>query len=72
MQTQPIRTLSLSFDVRLYARQIPQWRGAFIEMCGLDSDLFHNHNGEAELHYRYPLIQYRMYKGKASILAINE
>lgn len=68
----PIRTLSLTFDLPIYPRQIPQWRGAFIEMAGLGSTLFHNHNGGEGYHYRYPLIQYRVYRGKASILAINE
>lgn len=67
-----IRTLNLSFNHEIYARQIPNWRGAFIEMAGLGNDLFHNHKGEEYVHYRYPLIQYRMHKGKACIFAINE
>jgi hypothetical protein len=70
--THPIRTLHLSFNHEIYARQISNWRGAFIEMAGLDNDLFHNHNGQQFYHYRYPLIQYRMHKGKACIFAINE
>lgn len=67
-----IRTLQLTFNHDIYARQIPNWRGAFIEMAGLDNDLFHNHKGDEGLHYRYPLIQYRMYKGRACIFALQE
>ncbi|MCB9051335.1 MAG: CRISPR-associated endonuclease Cas6 [Lewinellaceae bacterium] len=70
---EPIRTLSLSFDLPIYSRQIPQWRGAFIELAGFADDLFHNHdNAKDGYRYRYPLIQYRMRKGKAAIMAINE
>lgn len=41
-----IRTLSLSFDLPLYTREIPQWRGAFAELAGVENDLFHNHKNE--------------------------
>lgn len=67
-----LRILNLTFDFPIYSRQITNWRGAFIEMAGLDNAFFHNHKGSKEYHYRYPLIQYRIHKGKASIFAINE
>lgn len=68
-----IRTLSLSFNLPIYTRQIPQWRGAFIEMAGWQDDRFHNHRGDGDaLRYRYPLIQYRVRRRKASLFAINE
>ena len=41
-----IRTLSISFDLPLFTRQIPQWRGAFVELAGVENDLFHNHYNE--------------------------
>ncbi|MEM8524989.1 MAG: CRISPR-associated endonuclease Cas6 [Bacteroidota bacterium] len=69
------RTLYLSFDLPLYTRQIPQWRGAFLEMAAWEDHLFHNHKGESEegdFHYRYPLIQYRVRRKKAAIFAIGE
>ncbi len=71
----PIRSLILSFHLPLYPRQIPQWRGAFIQMAGWEDDLFHNHRNSQEaneFHYRYPLIQYRVQRGKTTIFAINE
>ncbi len=41
-----IRTLYLHFDLPLFHRQIPQWRGAFAELAGVENDLFHNHKNE--------------------------
>ena len=70
--TPSIRTLSISFDLPVFARQLSQWRGAFIEMAGWQDDLFHNHKAEREYVYRYPLIQYRLMRGKAGLFAINE
>lgn len=67
-----IRTLSLTFTHPLYARQIPQWRGAIIEMGGWENDLFHNHRGDDGYHYRYPRIHYRQHKGHAALFGINE
>ncbi len=77
-----IRTLSLHFDLPIAHRQVPQWRGAFAEFAGVENDLFHNHKNELEneelilkeemFHYRYPLIQYRIHKGQASVFALND
>lgn len=70
--SQTIRTLSLTFNLPLYPRQLPHWRGAFIEMGGWENDHFHNHDGDEGYHYRYPLIHYRLHKGKAGVVAFNE
>lgn len=67
-----VRILNLTFNLSIYTRQLGNWRGAFIEMAGLESSFFHNHKGHKEYHYRYPLIQYRTQRGKASIFAISE
>jgi hypothetical protein len=67
-----IKQLHLTFQLPLYHRQIPQWRGAIIEWAGLENDLFHNHKTGKQHYYRYPLIQYGVDHGQASILAINE
>ena len=69
---QTVKTLSLSFNLPIEPYQLAQWRGAFIEMAGWDDDRFHNHKGEDQFHYRYPLIQYRRQQGQAALLAINE
>lgn len=74
-----IKCLLISFDLPIHPAQLPQWRGAFIEMAGIEKDVFHNHdnssigaNKKEAFHYRYPVIQYRMVKGNAAIFAINE
>lgn len=74
-----IKCLLVSFDLPIHPAQIPQWRGAFIELAGIERDTFHNHdngrvgaNNKDFYHYRYPLIQYRMVQGNAAIFAINE
>jgi hypothetical protein len=77
MSMYKIDTLLVSFNLPLYPRQIPQWRGAFVEMAGLANDLLHNHKLEDEedgdsVHYRYPLAQYRVVDGWASIFTANE
>ena len=41
-------------------------------MAGWQNDLFHNHTGPKSYHYRYPLIQYRVRKGRAALFAMNE
>lgn len=70
--TKLLRTLTLSFNLPIYARQIRQWRGAFIEMAGWENDYFHNHIDAEKVHYRYPVIQYRIHKRNAAIFALNE
>lgn len=70
-----IDSLNLSFQHPLFPRQIPLWRGAFIELAGWEADLFHNHQtGETadQFQYRYPLVQYRTYRGHAALFALNE
>ena len=41
-----LRLLTLSFNLPLTSRQLPHWRGAFVEMAGWQDDLFHNHNNK--------------------------
>lgn len=68
-----IKTLHISFNLPIYHREIPRWRGAFLEMGAWEDDHFHNHDGERFFHYRYPFIQYRVMKnGYAGIFAIGE
>lgn len=66
------RLLHLTFDLPLYPRQLAQWRGAFLEMAGWENSLLHNHKSAEASHYRYPLVHYRIWHGKAAITAINE
>jgi len=82
----PLKLLTLSFNLPLHRREIPNWRGAFNELAQqCNNDIFHNHFNDANgktnkakesknntYHYRHPLIQYRVHKRKAAVLAINE
>ncbi|MEL6866207.1 MAG: CRISPR-associated endonuclease Cas6 [Bacteroidota bacterium] len=67
-----IKQLQIAFQLPIYHRQIPQWRGAIIEWAGLEKDRFHNHKTGQERYYRYPLIQYFVWNRQAAILALNE
>lgn len=72
LQSKIIRTFHLTFDMRIFARQTRQWRGAFISMAGWENPIFHNHKTEEGFLFPYPLVQYRMYKDHAAIFAINQ
>lgn len=80
-----LKTLSITFDLPLFPRELPQFRGAIAEAAGWEHDLFHNHDNNPDLfnlktvslessnlHYRYPLIQYRIKDRKAALFALQE
>ncbi len=68
--------LSLILDLPLHPGNIPAFRAAVVELVGREQLLFHNHeSGEGDTsHYRrdYPLIQYRVHRGDASITGLGE
>lgn len=66
-----IQQLQILFDLPLTLEGIYPFRGAIASFAGLENDLFHNHKGD-KLHYRYPLIQYRVKEGRASIFALAQ
>jgi hypothetical protein len=53
------------------ANQIPAFRAAVIEKVGREHILFHNHLGETEFSYRYPLIQYKAVHQKPAIFCVD-
>jgi hypothetical protein len=70
-----LTTFHLGFDLPLRPAQLSQFAGAVATAVGWDEDLFHNHRGEeldTAFHYRYPLIQYRVWDGKAELWAVGE
>lgn len=67
-----IRYLSIRYANELNSREIPFFRSAVIEKTKRKASLFHNHKDDKQYHYRYPLIQYKLAKDKASIICINE
>ena len=54
------------------AERSPQFRAAIIEQVGLEHDLFHNHDGIKHFHWDYPLIQYSVRKGCATIIGLQQ
>ncbi len=66
-----LRILKIVFEPEIKKYQIPGFRGAVVEKVGRESTLFHNHLQHG-FRYRYPLIQYKRIKGKASIICIDQ
>ncbi|MCB0630732.1 MAG: CRISPR-associated endonuclease Cas6 [Saprospiraceae bacterium] len=65
--------LAATFDLPLESRDIPRWRSAWAEMAGFEHDRFHNHKpGDEGVIYRYPLVQYRVRRGRAAIMALDQ
>ncbi len=68
-----IHLLSTTFSLPLAPRDIPRWRAAWSELAGWDKDRFHNHRpGDQGVIYRYPLVQYRVRRRNAGLIAIQE
>jgi hypothetical protein len=71
--TRYIRTLTVQTDLDIYQSEIPLFRGAVIKNIGERSNiLFHNHIGDNNYRYSYPLIQYKRIGGKAAIVFIED
>lgn len=68
-----IRVLTILTDFKIHHNEIPLFRGAVIgNIKGQVNILFHNHVGEKEFRYSYPLIQYKRIYGKAALVCIDE
>ena len=68
-----IRCTQLSLSLPLHPDDLPKFRGAIAAHAGHQNELFHNHdNVKGGLHYRYPLIQYQVVDGKATVVGIAE
>jgi CRISPR/Cas system endoribonuclease Cas6 (RAMP superfamily) len=58
-------------DLTLTAFDIPKLRGYFSRKYA-DEPLFHNHPEPGKSAYRYPAIQYRVYRGHPALIGIGE
>lgn len=67
-----VRYLRIRFANPIFPNEIHWFRSAVIEKTRRNSDHFHNHDGEAGYHYRYPLIQYKVTHKKASIVCLQD
>jgi len=68
----PIRIIKIVFDTELKDYEIPAFRGAIIDTVGREHAVFHNHIGDEQFHYKYPVIQYKNQGRKAAIVCIKE
>ena len=59
-------------DLNLAQRDGHKLRGYFSNLFGSESDLFHNHNREGRVIYRYPHIQYKVVAGDPMLIGIDE
>ncbi len=71
MSIKKIRTLHISFDSPAIPFQVSAFRGAIIEKAGRENLLFHNHLGDDQFSYRYPLIQYKAIRQQPSIFCLD-
>jgi len=70
-----MRILTLTLNIPLHPGEIPAFRGCIAELVGRKQELFHNHdnatNGQQHYHWGYPLVQYAVRRGKATIIGIG-
>ncbi len=67
-----IRILNILFDDEIKQWEVPAFRGGIISKIGRDNVLFHNHVGDDDFRFAYPLIQYKCIGGKPAILCIEQ
>lgn len=67
-----IQTLIVCFGSEITQRELSLFRGAVISAMENANILFHNHLGDNEFRYSYPLIQYKRIKKKAAIVCVGE
>ncbi len=71
--TKFLRILTVITEADIKQNEIPLFRGAIIKSLGEDVNLlFHNHIGDNQYRYSYPLIQYKRLGGKAAIVCIEK
>lgn len=58
-------------NIQLQARDGHKLRGYFAQLFGRDSDLWHNHQSDGKVIYRYPLIQYKVIAGAPMLVGIE-
>lgn len=68
--------LNLTFNIPLHPGEIPAFRSCIVDIVGKEYEVFHNHDNSGSdtsyLHWGYPLVQYSVRKGLATIIAIEE
>ncbi|MCF6183079.1 MAG: hypothetical protein L3J56_00390 [Bacteroidales bacterium] len=66
-----VRILQVIFDAEIKPYELPAFRGAVIAKVGQEHILFHNHKNNQEFVYNYPLIQYKLIRGKPAMVCVE-
>lgn len=67
-----VKLLKVVFNQEIRTHEIPAFRGAIIDKTKKDNNLlFHNHFGDEQFRYAYPLIQYKTIRKKASLVCMG-
>ena len=64
--------LTILFEGKLKASEIPAFRAAIIEKAGREHDIFHNHKDDKNFFFRYPIIQYKQIQSHPAIQCIED
>ena len=67
-----IKFLLVNFNNELSPKMVPAFRGAIIEKVDRSHILFHHHNGDKAVLYKYPLIQYKSIRKQAGIVCLGD
>src|SRR5690606_11604768 len=72
IMSKTIKLLRVHFDNYLTSKMVPAFRGAIIEKVNRSHILFHHHQGDQAVLYKYPLIQYKSIKNKPCIVCMDQ
>lgn len=72
MMNEKIKVLTVRFKNPLKSYEVEYFRGAVVSAIPNATTLFHNHIGDEQYRYSYPLVQYKRINGKAAILCIGD
>ena len=68
-----VQTLTVQFpDITLAPELIKDFRGEVIARTPEPDDRLHNHTPDGASIYRYPMVQYRVWQGRATLFGIGE
>ena len=67
-----LRVAAVGFEAALEAYELPAFRAAIAQKAGFEHHLFHNHLEDNGLRQAYPLIQYKLWKGKPMLYCLQD
>ena len=70
-ENKTVRMMTVEFDRRIRADEIPMFRVAIISSMDKAPVQFHNH-GDTGLVYSYPLVQYKRIDGNAAVICLGD